>query len=232
MPGPYQDADLYDGVKPIAGAYPGHPPRHLLDEYKRLNERFKQLKDAESRTDERLGWAEDLLILQTGLDVTNGHGKDTPKRFITMLDELTQCKDCNGSCMKWKTFAEDVDQMIVVNRIPFSSVCNHHVVPFVGFAWIGYVPNGTVAGLSKFARVTHHFARKLQVQERLTQEIAVFLQNQLMPKGVMVVLEAEHLCMTIRGTQTPGTITRTVETRGVFADHTKTAKHEFLMGIK
>jgi len=176
--------------------------------------------------------AEDLLAVHAGLDMTSPHGKDTPKRFVTMLDELTQCKNCDGSCMKWKTFKEDVDQMIVVNRIPFSSVCNHHVVPFVGFAWIGYVPDGEVAGLSKFARVTHHFARRLQVQEGLTKDIASYLDAQLCPKGVMVVLEAEHLCMTIRGTQTPGTITRTVETRGVFADHTRTAKHEFLMGIK
>jgi GTP cyclohydrolase IA len=176
--------------------------------------------------------AEELLQIHAGLDVTSPHGRDTPKRFVNMLDELTECKDCNGECMKWKAFEEDVDQMIVVNRIPFSSVCNHHVVPFVGFAWIGYVPDGKVAGLSKFARVTRHFAHKLQVQENLTREIAAFLETQLRPKGVMVVLEAEHLCMTIRGSQTPGTITRTVETRGVFADHTKTAKHEFLMGIK
>src|SRR4051794_6905699 len=120
-------------------------------------------KDFLSNTDH----AEDLLTFAAGLDVTSPHGKDTPKRFVTMLEELTQCKDCDGSCMKWKTFKEDVDQMIVVNRIPFSSVCNHHVVPFVGFAWIGYVPDGEVAGLSKFARVTHHFARRLQVQENL-----------------------------------------------------------------
>jgi GTP cyclohydrolase IA len=194
---------------------------------KSLTEVYKQMEPHEVP-----GCAEDLLKLHTGLDVTNGHGKDTPTRFVKMLDELTACKDCTGSCIKWKTFQEDIDQMIVVNRIPFSSVCNHHVVPFVGFAWIGYVPDGYVAGLSKFARVTHHFARRLQVQERLTTDIAGFLESTLNPKGVMVVLEAEHLCMTIRGTQTPGTITRTVETRGVFADHSKTAKHEFLMGIR
>jgi GTP cyclohydrolase I len=176
--------------------------------------------------------AEDLLKQYAGLDVTTPHGRDTPKRFAAMLDEVTKCRDCNGDCMKWKTFEEKVDQMIVINRIPFTSVCNHHVVPFVGFAWIGYVPDTQVAGLSKFARVTHHFARRLQVQENLTRQIAGFLEDMLTPKGVIVVTEAEHLCMTIRGAQTPGTITRVVETRGVFADHSKTAKHEFLMGIK
>jgi GTP cyclohydrolase I len=176
-------------------------------------------------------FAGDLLRTHAGLKMDR-HGQDTPKRFVSMLDELTECKDCNGSCMKWKTFDEDIDQMIVVNRIPFSSVCNHHVVPFIGYAWIGYVPDGRLAGLSKFARVTRHFSRRLQVQERLTYDIADYIDINLTPKGVMVVLEAEHMCMTIRGTQTPGTITRTVETRGVFADHSKTAKHEFLMGIK
>jgi GTP cyclohydrolase I len=175
---------------------------------------------------------EDLLKQHAGLDVTNDHGRDTPKRFVSMLDELTKCRDCDGSCMKWKTFKEDVDQMVVVNKIPFSSVCNHHVVPFVGFAWIGYVPEDHLAGLSKFARVVHHFAHKLQVQERLTEEVADFLEYELAPSGVIVVLEAEHLCMTIRGVQTPGTTTRTVVTRGVFADHALTAKSEFLEGIK
>jgi len=176
--------------------------------------------------------AEGILQYHAGLDVASDHGRDTPKRFVSMLEELTQCRDCNGDCMKWKVFKEDVDQMVVLNRIPFASVCNHHVVPFVGHAWIGYVPDGKVAGLSKFARVVHHFARRLQVQERLTQQVAEFLDDELNPKGVIVVMEAEHLCMTIRGVQTPGTITRTVETHGVFSDHSRTAKHEFLMGIK
>jgi GTP cyclohydrolase I len=176
--------------------------------------------------------AEDLLTAFAGLDVTKSHGRETPRRFISMLDEITVCKDCNGDCMKWKVFPDPVDQMVVINRIPFSSVCNHHVIPFVGHAWIGYVPDGCVGGLSKFARVVHHYARRLQVQEGLTNDITEFLDTTLKPKGVIVVMEAEHLCMTIRGVQTPGTTTRTVETRGVFADHDKTAKAEFLMGIR
>jgi GTP cyclohydrolase I len=175
---------------------------------------------------------EDVLKVYAGLDTHTAHGKDTPTRFVAMLDELTKCKDCDGSCMKWKMFKDAVDQMITIRNIPFSSVCNHHVVPFVGFAHIGYVPDRSIAGLSKFARVVHHYAHMLQVQEGLTFDVAEFLDNQLTPKGVIVVLEAEHLCMTIRGVQTPGTTTRTVETRGVFADHTKTAKSEFLAGIK
>jgi GTP cyclohydrolase I len=176
--------------------------------------------------------AEDLLTRYAGLEYESSHGEDTPKRFLSMLEELTKCKNCDRSCMKWKTFDSHVDQMIIVNRIPFSSVCNHHVVPFVGHAWIGYIPHRKIAGLSKFARVVHHFAHRLQVQEKLTDQIANFIEEALAPRGVMVVLEAEHLCMTIRGVQTPGTTTRTVVTTGVFADHARTAKQEFLQGIK
>ena len=194
---------------------------------------YAELKAQEQQgTYTSLNIASALLRTHAGLDAATGHGSNTPQRFVAMLDELTQCKDCEGQCMKWKTFESDVDQMIVVSRIPFSSVCNHHVVPFVGHAWIGYIPDGAIAGLSKFARVVHHFAHRLQVQEELTDQVAYFLEKELVPKGVMVVMEAEHLCMTIRGVQTPGTTTRTVVTTGVFADHNRTAKAEFLMGIK
>jgi GTP cyclohydrolase I len=175
-------------------------------------------------------FAYQLLRGKAGL-TDNEHGADTPKRFVAMLDELTSCKECDGECMKWKTFASSSDDMVIVNKIPFSSVCNHHVVPFVGHAWIGYVPSGQIAGLSKFARVVHHFARRLQVQEELCSSVAEFLQSSLDPKGIVVRMEAEHLCMTIRGVQVPGTTTVTTTTRGVFADHTKTAKAEFMSSI-
>lgn len=198
-----------------------------------LTEVYTQMEQVGNSFATTVDDAEGILQIHAGLDMTSDHGRDTPRRFIGMLDELTKCKDCTGDCMKWKSFSEnDIDQMIVISKIPFSSVCNHHVVPFVGFAWIGYVPSDTVAGLSKFARVVHHFAHRLQVQENLTRDIADYLEDKLTPKGVMVVMEAEHLCMTIRGVQTPGTTTRTVVTRGVFADHTRTAKMEFLEGIK
>ena len=200
---------------------------------------YNDLKTAVGEQTEPARWpgdtrdlAEEILAIHAGLDMTVEHGKDTPKRFVSMLDELTECKHCNGDCIKWKTFEANVDQMVIVKRIPFSSVCNHHVVPFVGFAWIGYVPGDKVAGLSKFARVVKHFARRLQVQEELTEDIGGFLFQALRPKGVIVRLEAEHLCMTIRGVQSPGTTTVTTYTTGVFADHTRTAKMEFLEGIK
>jgi GTP cyclohydrolase I len=168
--------------------------------------------------------AEVVLRLATNLDVNDMHGKETPMRFIDMLKELT-----TPTPIKWKTFPnEGYDEMIIERDIPFTSLCNHHVIPFIGVAHIGYVPDQEVPGLSKLARVVHHFAKALQVQERLTKQIADFLEENLKPRGVAVVLEAEHMCMTIRGVQVPGTRTYTAAMRGVFGDHARTAKMEFM----
>jgi len=179
-------------------------------------------------------------VLQTfaGLNPENAHGKDTAQRFVQMLDELTCCKP-NGNyetnkrhiqnCIKWKLFDADKQDMIVIQNMPFVSLCNHHLVPFIGHAHIGYVPEKKIAGLSKFARVVKHFARQLQVQEGLTNEIADYLEEHLeTPKGVAVVIRAEHMCMTIRGVHALGTLTTTSAMRGVFADHKRTAKAEFM----
>lgn len=152
------------------------------------------------------------------------HGEDTPKRFVAMLRELTTPKEFD-----FKVFdSKGADQMVIVRNIPFVSVCNHHVIPFVGKADIGYIPGPYHAGLSKFARVVKHFAAALQVQERLTKQVADFLEDRLQPRGLAVVMESEHMCMTIRGVQAPGTTTYTAEMRGFFNDHDRTAKAEFL----
>lgn len=179
------------------------------------------------------GEREQDIVLAQGLlskyaDLTDDeHGKDTPGRFLAMLDELTTPPE-----IKWKMFKNNgLDEMVIVREIPFVSLCNHHVIPFIGTASIGYVPNEHVAGLSKFARVVKHFAHRLQLQERLTMQVAEFLFEQLKPKGVIVLMSAEHMCMTIRGVQAPGTKTDTVATLGVFADHTRTAKAEFLARV-
>jgi GTP cyclohydrolase I len=168
------------------------------------------------------------FLLEEACDLKlDDHGKDTPARFVAMLRELTTSKP-----FEFKTFSsEGADQMIIVRKIPFVSVCNHHVIPFVGKADIGYIPRDLVAGLSKFARVVQHFARGLQTQERLTVQIAKYLEEKLNPRGLAVVMEAEHMCMTIRGIQTPGTSTYTAEMRGFFDDHDRTAKAEFLQRI-
>jgi GTP cyclohydrolase IA len=173
------------------------------------------------------GHTEKILQHYAGL-LGDAHGENTPERFLFMLDELTECKDCIGACIKWRDFPTESNDMVVVQQIPFSSVCNHHVVPFVGFAHIAYVPEERIAGLSKFARTVHHFARRLQVQEDLTYQIANYIEAKLRPKGIAVVMRAEHLCMTIRGVQAPGTYTTTSRMTGVFGDHSRTAKQEFL----
>jgi GTP cyclohydrolase I len=170
-----------------------------------------------------------LLAKYAGVE-HDAHGEDTPRRFLNMLDDLTKCKSHRGiDCpyFDWRTFGTSSEDMVVVQDIPFASVCNHHILPFIGFADVAYVPNANIAGLSKFAYVVHHFARQLQVQERMTEQIADFLEHNLGgPAGVAVILRAEHMCMTIRGVQTPGTFTTTSTMRGVFGEHKRTAKAE------
>ena len=175
--------------------------------------------------------AELLLKQYAGLK-DDEHGEDTPSRWVSTLDEMTACRDSDNdhmkSCVKWKMFPTNSNEMIIVRDITFVSLCNHHVLPFVGTAHIGYVPQHYHAGLSKFARVVRHYARQLQIQERLTLNIADYLYNALEPRGLAVVMSAEHMCMTLRGVQAPGTLTTTSDMRGVFIDHRKTAKQEFM----
>src|SRR4051812_15868388 len=127
------------------------------------------------------------------------------------------------------TFPNDdgYDELVVATQIPFHSLCEHHLLPFVGVAHVGYLPGDRIIGLSKLARVVELFARNLQVQERLTTQIAGWLRDQLEPKGVGVVLEAEHLCMSLRGVQKPGARTITSSLHGLVRDDART-RQEFL----
>jgi GTP cyclohydrolase I len=122
---------------------------------------------------------------------------------------------------------EGYDELVVARSIPFHSLCMHHLLPFHGVAHIGYLPGERILGLSKFARVVELFARDLQIQERLTVQIASWLQEHLAPKGVGVVLEAEHMCMSLRGVQTFGAYTVTSALHGVVRDDPRT-RQEFL----
>ena len=173
--------------------------------------------------------AQELLVMTTGLDPQTDHGENTPQRFAQMLSDLTTRDE-----FSFTTFdnTEKVDEMITVRDIPFYTLCNHHVIPFFGKAHIAYIPQGKIAGLSKFARTVKYFAKGLWVQEHLTSEIADFLEDKLEPLGVAVVMEAEHLCMTMRGVQVPGAMTTTSAMRGVFLDPEKGARQEFLSLIK
>jgi GTP cyclohydrolase IA len=144
--------------------------------------------------------------------------RHTPDRVGRMyVDELCSGYDVDVASL-FRTFDhEGYDGMVIVKDVPVTSLCEHHLVPFVGFAHVAYLPNGRVVGLSKLARVVDAFARRLQVQERLTKQIADAIESHLHPRGVIVVVEAEHLCMTIRGVQKPGTKTITPVVRGELA---------------
>lgn len=178
--------------------------------------------------------AAEAILEAVGEDPSRPGLLETPKRVARAMVDLTRgYHDDEG--LWWKTFdAEGADQMICQWDIPLYSLCEHHLLPFVGYAHIGYIPKNYICGLSKLKRVVDLYARRLQVQERLTREIAEFLDDALFPRGVMVVLEAEHLCMTIRGVQTPGTLTTTSAVTGDFLDPTQGSREEFLrlMGVR
>lgn len=173
--------------------------------------------------------ATELLKRTTGLDLEAEHGADTPTRFAKMLSDMTTREE-----FKFTIFdnREGANEMITVMDLPFYTLCNHHVVPFFGKAHIAYIPHGKIAGLSKFARAVKYHASGLWVQENLTTAIADFLENELDPLGVAVVLQAEHMCMTMRGVQVAGSQTVTSAMRGVFSDHDRTAKAEFMSLIQ
>ena len=148
----------------------------------------------------------------------------TPRRIASMYEELFAGNDQDPGDHLTVTFAADHDEMVMVRDIPFASLCEHHMIPFIGKAHVGYIPgdDGRITGLSKLARLVDDFARRLQVQERMTTQIADCLEAVLEPRGVLVVVEAEHLCMSMRGVKKPGTLTITSAVRGLFRDDPRT----------
>jgi GTP cyclohydrolase IA len=167
--------------------------------------------------------AADLLVA-LGADLRADGVRDTPRRMAAAYAELLTPQPFNLT-----TFPNDegYDELVVVREIPFQSLCMHHMLPFYGVAHVAYLPAERILGLSKLARVVELFSRDLQLQERLTTQIAGWLQEQLEPKGVGVVLEAEHLCMSLRGVQTPGAKTVTSALHGLVRDDPRT-REEFL----
>ena len=146
----------------------------------------------------------------------------TPERVAKAMLALTKGYSMDPhEVLRSAKFKEDYNQMVIVKDIDFFSLCEHHMLPFYGKVHVAYVPDGTVVGLSKIARTVEVFARRLQLQERLTAQIADAFMEPLAPQGVMVMIEAEHLCMTMRGIKKPGAQTVTVTTRGVFDNNEK-----------
>ncbi len=157
-----------------------------------------------------------LLLEGIGEDPTREGLIETPARVARMYTELAGGMDQNASEHLSRTFSVASNDLVIERDITFYSMCEHHMLPFYGKATIGYIPNGRVAGLSKLARTVEVFARRLQLQEQLTAQIADALMEYLVPQGAIVMLEAEHMCMTMRGVQKPGTQTVTLARRGVF----------------
>lgn len=157
-----------------------------------------------------------LILEGIGEDVTREGLVETPDRIARMYEELAGGYTDDAAKHLQKRFHVDNNDMVMEKDIHFYSFCEHHMLPFYGTAAVAYIPNGEVVGLSKIARTVEVFAKRFQLQERLTAQIADTFMEQLQPQGVMVLVEAEHMCMTMRGIKKPGTKTVTVVTRGVF----------------
>ncbi|OJF09690.1 GTP cyclohydrolase I FolE [Couchioplanes caeruleus] len=181
--------------------------------------------DLEAATD-----AVRALLKALGQDIDSAHLLDTPRRVAAAYAELLTPEP-----FVLTTFPNDdrYDELVLVREVPFRSLCEHHLLPFHGVAHIGYLPDQRIVGLSKLARVVEHYARGLQVQERLTRQIAVCLQDNLQAKGVAVVLEAEHLCMSLRGVRAAGARTTTSALLGLHREQPATRAEFFaLTGLR
>ncbi|MBE0446556.1 MAG: GTP cyclohydrolase I FolE [Actinobacteria bacterium] len=181
---------------------------------------------------ERIEQGVRLILEGVGEDLEREGLRDTPRRVAAMYEEILGGMEQDPVAVLSVTFGEDHDEMIMVKDIPVYSMCEHHLMPFIGKAHVAYIPseNGRITGISKLARVVDVLTRRLQVQERLTTQIADAMVEALNPHGVMVVIEAEHLCMSMRGVKKSGATTVTSAVRGQFRK--KAARAEALSLIK
>jgi GTP cyclohydrolase I len=164
------------------------------------------------------------LLEALGEDPDREGLRRTPERVAEMYAELLSGRDVDPLSVLDVTFDENYDELVLLKDIPVNSICEHHMVPFTGQAHVGYIPNkaGQITGLSKLARVVDVLSRQLQVQERLTSQIADAIEQALDPRGVIVVIEAEHLCMSARGVRMPGHTAVTSAVRGIFRENVAT----------
>ena len=176
-----------------------------------MNEKNKTKIDTE-----KIKKAVEQILSAVGEDSKREGLKGTPTRVANMYTELLAGMSEEPKKHLSSVFTEKYDEIVLLRDIPFYSICEHHLMPFIGSAHVAYMPSGLVLGVSKLARIVDCFAHRLQLQERLTEQIADFIMNNLKPKGVAVVLQASHSCMTIRGIKKPGSIMVTSALRGIF----------------
>lgn len=170
-----------------------------------------------------------LMLEGIGEDPDREGLRETPERIARMYEEIFAGMEADGREELSKVFSVDNSEMVLEKDITFYSMCEHHMLPFYGKTHVAYIPDGRVVGLSKLARTVEVYARRLQIQERMTGQIADAVMEYLAPQGVMVVIEAEHMCMTMRGVKKPGSKTVSVAARGVFSDHTELQDRFFKM---
>ena len=170
-----------------------------------------------------------LILEGIGEDLDREGLRDTPYRISAMCEEIFGGYEQDPAVPLGRTFSSETGDIVIEKGISFYSVCEHHLLPFFGTVSIGYVPDGKVVGLSKLARTVEIFARRAQIQEQMTSQIAEAIQKELEPKGVIVVVNAEHLCMSMRGVKKPGTQTMTYKTTGCFTEDEELRKLFFSM---
>ncbi len=189
---------------------------------------MKQEEQPLSEVQKRLADSVLSILKNLGEDPERQGLKKTPERVAKAYEYLTQGYDQNPSAiLEGAMFDEDYSEMVLVKNIELYSLCEHHMLPFFGKAHVAYLPKGKIVGLSKIPRIVDVFSRRLQVQERLTLEIRDCIQNTLHPAGVAVVIEAQHLCMQMRGVSKQNSVTTTSAFSGEFMDNDKTRK-EFI----
>jgi GTP cyclohydrolase I len=171
------------------------------------------------------------ILIAVGEDPDREGLQETPDRVARMYAEVFAGLHLDPRVHLQKTFTQKHDEMVLVKDIEFASCCEHHLLPFTGTAHVGYLPDGQIVGLSKLARVVDAVARRPQVQERMTEEIADLVMNELRPRGVGVLVEASHSCMTVRGVRKPGSLTLTSALRGIFKTNPAT-RAEFMALVR
>lgn len=170
-----------------------------------------------------------LLLEGIGEDTSREGLLETPDRIARMYEEICGGMDEDAGVHLSKVFSTSNNEIVLEKDIVFYSMCEHHLMPFYGKAHVAYIPNGKVVGLSKLARTVEVYAKRLQIQEQMTGQVADAIMEHLQPQGVMIMLEAEHMCMTMRGIKKPGSKTVSIATRGVFEDNTALQNQFFQM---